>query len=171
MFPTLFDKDFKEVFQNPILRRFPSLPFEELLANQKGGLTISEGTNDITILADMPGLDAKDIEVKLENGLLQIKGEKKEETTDEERRYYSRAVRSYRFTVDLPVAVDDESKIEAFTDKGVMHIVIPKSSQSQAKKITVHEKEEKAQLKSQSTQQLANESVQKQQSFKSKRVA
>jgi len=81
MYPKLFDKDeLKDFFATPVLRRFPSLSqFEDIFSNQNSGLRISEGTNDISILADMPGLNADEIEVTLENGILQIKGEKKEE--------------------------------------------------------------------------------------------
>lgn len=142
MLPTLFDKDLRDILQNPVLRRFPSLQLEKLFG-QNEGLTISEGAKDIAILADMPGLDANDIEVKLENGLLQIRGEKKEEVEDDERRFYSRSSRSYRFTVDLPVSVD-EAKVDAFYDKGVMHITIPKTQQAQTKKIIVRDQSKNA---------------------------
>lgn len=136
MFPTLFDKDF---LPSMVLRRFPSVSFDELFANQyKGGLEISEGPNDITVKADMPGLKASDIDIKLENGMLQIQGNLKEEVQDENRRYYSKTSRSYRYTVDLPIAVD-ESAIDAFYDDGVMQITIPKTEKTQAKKITVRE--------------------------------
>lgn len=142
MFPTLFDKDpFKEIFQSPFLRRFPSLPLEEMFTN-KNGLTISEGPKDISILADMPGLKASDIEVHLENGILQLKGEKKQETEDKERRVYCRSNSSYRYTIDLPVGVD-ESQVDAFYDKGVMHVTIQKAQPAQSKKIAVREKNEK----------------------------
>lgn len=141
MYPKLFDKDeLKDFFATPVLRRFPSLSqFEDLFSNQNSGLSISEGTNDISILADMPGLNADEIEVTLENGILQIKGEKKEEEKDENRRYYKKSSRKFVYTIDVPVAVD-ESKVDAFYDKGVMHIQIPKAEHAQTKKITVRDK-------------------------------
>lgn len=136
MIPTLFEKDYlKEIFQSPILRRFPSLQFDDVFSTQKG-LTISEGEKDISIAVDMPGLDTSDIDVKLANGLLIISGEKKQEVEDEERRFYSVSSRNYKYTIDLPVTVD-ETKVDAYYAKGVMHVTIPKTQPAQSKKITV----------------------------------
>lgn len=76
MYPTSYN-DFKEILTPAtILRRFPSVSFEDLFSANKG-ISMSEGPKDITIEVDMPGLEAKDIQVNLENGLLQLEEKKR----------------------------------------------------------------------------------------------
>ncbi len=149
MYPTSYN-DFKEILTPAtILRRFPSVSFEDLFSANKG-ISMSEGPKDITIEVDMPGLEAKDIQVNLENGLLQIRGEKKEEVGDEDRRFYSKSSRKFATTINIPVNVD-ETKVEATYDKGVMHITIPKTEQTPSKLITVHEKGSTTSVKNEKT--------------------
>lgn len=168
MLPTLFDKDF---FPNMISGRFPSLNFnlsDFLTFPRNQGLTISEGPQDITVLADMPGLEASDVEVKLENGLLQIQGQKKQEVQDQDRRFYSQSTRNYRFVVDLPAPVD-ESKVDAFLDdKGVMHVIIPKTQQTQSKKITVRESKEQKQEKGKQNRESRDENQEREKNKQNK---
>jgi HSP20 family protein len=99
---------------------------------------IKEDEKQFTITADIPGVDAKDIEVHAENGMLTIRGERENEKK-EERDGYKRIERSYgsffrRFT--LPDTADTD-KIAAKTDKGVLNITIPKHAKVLPKKIEV----------------------------------
>lgn len=87
---------------------------------------VTEDDKAITVTAELPGLTEKDIEVTLEDGVLTLKGEKREEKSDAtshmtERRY-GRFQRSFR----LPDGVD-EDKVTAAVDKGVLHITVPKN--------------------------------------------
>jgi HSP20 family protein len=99
---------------------------------------IKEDEKQFTITADIPGVDAKDIEVHAENGMLTIRGERENEKK-EERDGYKRIERSYgsffrRFT--LPDTADTD-KIAAKTEKGVLNITIPKHAKVLPKKIEV----------------------------------
>ncbi len=99
---------------------------------------IKEDEKNFTITADIPGVDAKDIEVHAENGLLTIRGERENEKK-EEREGYKRIERSYgsffrRFT--LPDSADTD-KIAAKTEKGVLTVTIPKHAKVLPKKIEV----------------------------------
>ncbi len=99
---------------------------------------IKEDEKQFTITADIPGVDAKDIEVHAENGMLTIRGERENEKK-EERDGYKRIERSYgsffrRFT--LPDTADTD-KIAARTEKGVLNITIPKHAKVLPKKIEV----------------------------------
>lgn len=99
---------------------------------------IREDEKQFTITADIPGVDAKDIEVHAENGMLTIRGERENEKK-EERDGYKRIERSYgsffrRFT--LPDTADTD-KIAAKTEKGVLNITIPKHAKVLPKKIEV----------------------------------
>ena len=66
-------------------------------------LELTENNKEVVVTAELPGLEAKDVEVELANSVLAIKGEKKTETEDKERlfseRYYGRFERPSPSTV------------------------------------------------------------------------
>ena len=100
---------------------------------------IREDAERFTITADIPGVEPKDIEVTMENGVLTIKGERKLETGDEGDNGYRRVERVYggfyrRFT--LPDTADADA-ISAIGKHGVLEVVIPKRAALQPKRITV----------------------------------
>ena len=101
---------------------------------------IKESDNAFTIIADIPGVDAKDIEVHMENGMLTIKGERESEKK-EEKEGYKRVERSYgsfyrRFS--MPDTANPD-KIAAKSKNGVLEITIPKHEKLQPRKISVQE--------------------------------
>lgn len=101
---------------------------------------IKETKDAYQLSADVPGVDPKDIDVCLEDGVLSVKGERKAEIKDEgEGEGYTRTERVYgsfyrRFT--LPDTADAEN-ISAKTEHGVLKLRIPKKHQVLPKKITV----------------------------------
>ena len=92
------------------------------------------------ITAELPGLDEKNIEVKLANDTLTIKGEKKEEREEKEKDYHlsERSYGSFTRSFQLPESID-KSKIEASFAKGVLTVKLPKTAvaQESEKKIPV----------------------------------
>jgi HSP20 family protein len=99
---------------------------------------IKEEENDFLIVADIPGVDPKDIEVHMDNGVLTIKGEKESEKK-EEREGYKRVERSFgsfyrRFA--LPDTADPD-KITAKSNNGVLELRIGKQEKVQPRKISV----------------------------------
>jgi HSP20 family protein len=99
---------------------------------------IKEEDDAFLIVADIPGVDPKDIEVHMDNGVLTIKGEKESEQKDE-REGYKRVERSYgsfyrRFS--LPDTADPE-KISAKSNHGVLEVRIGKQERVQPRKIAV----------------------------------
>lgn len=99
---------------------------------------IVENDNNFLIEADVPGVDPKDIEVSMENGVLTLKGERESEIK-EEKEGYSRVERSqgsfYR-RFSLPETADSEN-ITAKSNKGVLKITVGKKETAKPKKITV----------------------------------
>ncbi len=100
---------------------------------------IKEEDNRFVISADVPGVDPKDIEVTMENGILTIKGERKLETKEEGDNGYRRVERLHgtfyrRFS--LPDTADAE-KISANGKNGVLEVTIPKKAAVQPKRIKV----------------------------------
>jgi HSP20 family protein len=87
----------------------------------------AEGAYEVT--AELPGIDAKDIEVKLVNDELSINGEKQEEKEEKKKDYYlrERTFGSFERRFALPDAVDTE-KIEARFNNGVLTVMLPKKT-------------------------------------------
>ncbi len=101
---------------------------------------IREETDRFVLYADVPGVDPKDIEVTMENGVLTIRGERKLES-EEEREGYKRTERArgtfYR-RFSLPDSADPE-RVSARGKNGVLEVTIPKHERVQPRKITVAE--------------------------------
>jgi HSP20 family protein len=101
---------------------------------------IAETDKGYEITAELPGLDEKNIEVKLANGSLTIKGEKQEEKEEKEKGYYlhERHFGAFERCFRMPEGVDGD-KIEATFKKGVLTVTLPKTPEAQKaeKKITV----------------------------------
>jgi len=99
---------------------------------------IYETDNEITVQAELPGVDRKDIALQLENNVLTLKGERRfEKETNQEN--YHRIERSYggfsrAFTI--PTSVDDD-KIRADYKDGILKIALPKKEQVKAKQIKI----------------------------------
>lgn len=100
---------------------------------------IEEEDDKYLIKADLPGVDKKDIEVKLENGVLSIRGEKQTETetgkgTKRHRteRFHGTFARSFT----LPEAVKAD-QVDASYKDGVLKLVIPKAEEVKPKAIDI----------------------------------
>jgi HSP20 family protein len=101
------------------------------------GLDLSEDKKNIYVKAALPGLKEDEIDVSLENGMLHIKGEKKEEEKDKERKYYRQSQSSFWYRVTLPPQADETQKLEANYNNGFVEITIPKSPIGQKKTIPI----------------------------------
>jgi HSP20 family protein len=101
-------------------------------------LEISETDKDIRVTAEIAGLDEKDVEVLLSDGVLTLKGEKQSETEDRDRRFSERFYGHFERRIPLWVDVEQD-KAEARFKNGVLHILLPKSerAQSQIKRIAI----------------------------------
>ncbi len=99
---------------------------------------IKEEEDRFVIYADLPGVDPKNIEITMEQGVLTLKGERSEETK-EEREGYKRVERvsgSFYRRFSLPDTADAE-RIEAEGKNGVLEITLPKQEKAQPRKINV----------------------------------
>ncbi len=99
---------------------------------------IFETENDLVLKADLPEVDMKDIEIKIENGTLSLRGERKFER-DEKQKGFHRIERGYgsfaRFFT-LPDTVDTEN-VKAGFQNGVLTITLPKKEVAKPKTIKV----------------------------------
>ena len=97
---------------------------------------VSETDKDIRVSAELPGLEEKDVEVLMGDGVLTIRGEKKSEDKEHafSERYYG------RFERRIPLAWEvEEDKVEASFKNGVLTVTMPKSAQaaSHVKRIAI----------------------------------
>ena len=116
------------------------MPSTYLFGKGKWGpkLDISEGRKNITVKAEIPGIEAKDLDISIDGRLLNIRGEKKQEQTEKEETYY-RVERSYGYfnrNIELPTEVDPD-KVDASYKKGILKIKLRKTQLSETKKIKV----------------------------------
>jgi HSP20 family protein len=95
-------------------------------------LDVAETDKEVTVTAELPGIEEKDVELLLEDGVLTLKGEKRAETEDKDRqfseRYYGRFER--RIPLDAEVQAD---KVEANFKNGVLTVTLPKDPEAQPK--------------------------------------
>lgn len=96
------------------------------------GLSVSENDNDVFVEAQLPGLKQDDIEVKLDENILWITGEKKEEKSD--KRYYQKASTSFSYKLALPKGVDTSKEPEASFENGELKVVFHKTPQEKKTK-------------------------------------
>lgn len=99
---------------------------------------IKEEEKQYVLHADVPGVDPKDIEVTLDNGVLTVKGHKETEIKKEDDKYQRIERFSGQFVrrFSLPDTVNTEA-VTAKTDKGVLEIIIPKTEKPLSKRIEV----------------------------------
>jgi HSP20 family protein len=92
---------------------------------------IVEKEKSYEIKAELPGMDASNIELKVSDGTLTIKGEKKEEREEKKENYYlsERRFGSFQRSFSVPAGVDAD-KIEAAFSNGVLTITLPKSAEA-----------------------------------------
>jgi len=136
----LFDDTFRDIGLAPLnTNRFfdrdsawPTTAFPQV--------EISETDKEMKVTAELPGLEEKDVNLELSNGVLVISGEKKTETEDKERRF---SERSYgRFERRIPVEDIEEDKVAASFKNGILTVTMPKSAKAQqkAKRIAINGK-------------------------------
>lgn len=101
-------------------------------------LDLSETDDSFVMRVDLPGLKPEDVEITLQDDQLVVRGER-ERSTSESRENYHRAERSYGSffrALTLPRNADRE-RIEADFENGVLTIAMPKTAESQPRRIEV----------------------------------
>jgi HSP20 family protein len=125
-----------------VFRSFDVAPFGSLSGAGRMGwpsVEVSETDRDLRISAELPGMNEKDVEVLMQDGVLTLRGEKKSEVEDKERAFSERTYG--RFERRIPLGQDvDEDKVEAAFKNGVLTITVPKTAQaaSQTKRIAIN---------------------------------
>jgi HSP20 family protein len=104
-------------------------------------LDVSETDDAVRVTAELPGIQAKDVDISLTEDLLTIRGEKKSEQSQMKSDCH-RVERSYGLftrTVRLPAELDAD-KVEATFKDGVLTITMPKREEAKTRKVKVEVK-------------------------------
>ena len=120
--------------------RFLELKWDEFapLGEWAPSMDVSETKDAVVVKAEVPGMESKDIAIALQEQLLTIKGEKKQEKEEKDERHH-RIERSYgAFTrsIRLPVGVDG-SKVTAAFKNGLLTVTLPKTAAARGTTIPI----------------------------------
>src|SRR5215467_5848750 len=106
---------------------------------------VYEDEHNVTLKIEVPGIDEKDIDVRIENNLLTVHGERKFEKEEKEENFrrVERQYGSFTRSFTMPNTVDTDS-VQAHYDKGIMKIQLSKKTEAKPKKIRVNVGSEKS---------------------------
>ncbi len=99
---------------------------------------IYETENELVLKAELPGIDEDDIEIKLEDNTLTLKGDRKfeKETKEENFHRIERSYGSFYRSFTLPRNIDQD-KIKAESESGILKITMPKKAELKPKKVKI----------------------------------
>lgn len=128
------------------LRREIDRLFEDTFGRSQGGnftwspaVDVRESDQELTLEFELPGINPEDVEVTAENGVLTVRGEKREERKEgEEGRFHlvERTYGSFSRSFQLPQGLEDE-QIQADYENGVLRVRIPKAALQQPRRIQI----------------------------------
>ncbi|GAB0113406.1 Hsp20/alpha crystallin family protein [Acidisoma sp. C75] len=133
----LFHRDMNRLFDDFTRSfAFPAAPRDGAFATAWPQIEVSETDKMLTVTAEVPGLEEKDLDLSLKDGVLTLKGEKKSETSGPS--YSERWQGQFRRSLALGPDVDPE-KVAASFKNGVLTVTLPKRPEAQSglKKIAI----------------------------------
>ena len=132
----LFGGNIDRIFNN----FFDLKPFEDFKLDWSPSIDVEEDKNFIKIKAEVPGIEEKDLQVSLENNVLTISGEKKEEIKKDDKKgkaiLTERKFGSFSRSISVPEDIKSD-KIEASYKNGILTLILPKDEAKAPKKIDI----------------------------------
>jgi HSP20 family protein len=123
-----------------LLTRLAEMKWEDLptLGDWVPSMDISETKDSLIATVEVPGMEQKDIQISLQESLLTIKGEKRQEQEEKGERYHrvERSYGTFTRTVGLPVGVD-VTRVTATCKNGLLTVTLPKSTVSKGTTIPI----------------------------------
>jgi len=130
------DGMFQRFFDEPVLSNMPFVN-----SDLRPACNIVESKNSYSIEVEIPGIEADDIDIEVDNHILKIRGERKQETEhkDEETEIHSveHSYGSFLRSFTLPDGINEE-EISATDKNGILYINVPKSSESKVRRIKIN---------------------------------
>lgn len=130
-----FDRLFRDAFSSVLPGREGELPTRAWAP----AVDICENENNIVLKAELPGVDPKDVEVRVEDNTLYLKGERKFEKDTKEENYHriERSYGSFARSFTLPNSIDAE-KVAAEYKDGLLTLTLPKREETKPKTIKIN---------------------------------
>jgi len=125
-------REMNRVFEDMFRRFDTGLPSVFGTSQSWPNVEVNATDKEVRVSAELPGLDEKDVEVLVDDGVLTIRGEKKSETDDKDRGFSERYYGRFERRIALPFEVD-EDKADATFKNGVLTHTMPKSPKAEEK--------------------------------------
>jgi HSP20 family protein len=127
-FNRLFNETFRSLFDGP----------ESGVQTWAPAVDIYENAQNLVLKAELPGFDPKDVEVRVEDGTLHLKGERKFESDVKKENYHriERSYGSFARTFSLPSSVNADNVTAEYKD-GVLTLTLPKKEEAKPKTIKI----------------------------------
>lgn len=128
----MFDDFDMGLWRRPALR--PPMPAARGRWQLSPVVDMVEDDGAYRITAELPGLSSDDVEIKLNDGMITLRGEKSEEHKEEKSDYHlcERRFGAFQRSFALPRGIDEDA-ITARFDKGVLTVILPKSAEAKKK--------------------------------------
>jgi len=131
---TSLQKDINRLFEDfwPMRRE----DFEEGMLSP--AIDVSEDKDNVYVVADLPGVEEKDIKLNFQNGILSLSGEKSEEKESKGKNFHrvERSYGSFSRSIALPTHIDAEKATAVFKN-GVLEVTLPKKEEAKPKEISI----------------------------------
>ena len=124
---------FEDVFRDPFFStRFPQT------SRWSPALDLSETDDSVVVKAELPGMDPKDVEIQLDNDVLTIRGEKKEEKEEKTKdvHWVERSFGTFERSIRLPASVKG-AEAKATFKSGLLCIELAKTEESKPKVLKI----------------------------------
>ena len=130
-----FDRLFRDAFSSVLPVREGELPTRAWAP----AVDICENENNIVLKAELPGVDPKDVEVRVEDNTLYLKGERKFEKDTKQENYHriERSYGSFARSFALPNSIDAERVAAEYKD-GLLTLTLPKREETKPKTIKIN---------------------------------
>lgn len=114
------------------------IPMIPRSASMMPPMDVYDDKDNVYVDVALSGVDPKDVNIEIENGLLCVSGNVEKKTEIDEKNYYKKEIRRSAFSrkVSLPSEVDGE-KAQATYENGVLKISVPKKNEVKSKKIEI----------------------------------
>ena len=132
-----FERQMEDMFDR-VFRGWPTRRLDTDYVGWVPPLDMVDRKNELVLRADLPGLDRKDIQLSVENGVLTLQGSRQQEKEDQSDDFYAmeRWAGAFSRSIALPQGVDPDH-VEASFKNGVLEIHIPKTKEAKGKRIDI----------------------------------
>ncbi len=127
-FKRSLDQQFENLFSGHSFALRPPFMFKKQLSAWNPEVDMYETNKNVVVEADIPGCDKKDVKIKIDNNMLTISGEKKEEKEIKKKSFYQKEQRMGYFCRSMALPdYADINKPKATYEKGVLKVAFPKT--------------------------------------------